>query len=156
MTVRGIPQIYYGTEIGLVGGEGHSNLRVNFPGGFPGDQRNAFTPSGRTSEENDTFEFVKKLIHLRKNYKALSEGKFTHFPPVNEVYFYFRIYKDEKILVMLNNSSEKQKIVLNPLTSLISPFRLLINLESGERIDINQNKEITVDSNTGYIFLLTN
>jgi glycosidase len=156
MTVRGIPQIYYGTEIGLVGGKGHGNLRVNFPGGFPGDKRNAFTRSGRTSEENNIFEFVKKLMQLRKNYKALNKGKFIHFPPVNEVYFYFRIYNDEKILVLLNNSSEKQLIDLNPLSSLISPFRQLINLESGEKWDIYPHKEVSLKPNTGYIFLLDN
>jgi len=156
LTVRGIPEIYYGTEIGLAGGKGHGNLRVNFPGGFPGDKIDAFTLSGRTKKENDIFEFVKKLIEIRKNNKALSEGTFIHFPPVNEVYFYFRISGDEKILVMLNNSSKKQKVNLNPLSRFTSPFQYFVDLETGGKMDISQNKEITLEANTGYIYLLSN
>ncbi len=156
LTMRGIPQIYYGTEIGLEGGKGDGNLRADFPGGFPGNAKDAFTKSGRTDEENDIFSFVENLIKIRNEHKSLSIGKFIHFPPVGEVYFYFREYENEKIFVVLNNSNSKQKIDLNPLTRFTSPFRYFMNLDTGERIDIKQNKEITTDPNTGYIYLLTN
>ena len=156
LTVRGIPEIYYGTEIGLKGGKGHGNLRKNFPGGFQGDERDAFTSSGRAPEENDIFNFVKKMIQIRRNHKALSEGKFIHFPPVNEVYFYFRMYEDEKILVMLNNSNEEQKLDISPLGRFTSPFHYFVDLETGQKLDIIKNKDITLEPNTGYIYLLAN
>jgi neopullulanase len=156
LTMRGIPQIYYGTEIGLEGGKGDGNLRADFPGGFPGNTENAFTNAGSTMEENGIFSFVQNLIKIRKEHKSLSIGKFFHFPPVGEVYFYFREYENEKIFVVLNNSNSEQKIDLSSLNRFTSPLKYLLNLETGEKVDIQQNKEIKTNAGTGYIYLLTN
>jgi glycosidase len=154
LTMRGIPQILYGTEIGFIGGKGHGELRANFPGGFPGDKRNAFTEIGRTEDENELFNFVRKLIQIRKDHKALSQGKFIHFPPVDEVYIYFRIYEDEKVMVLINNNNGQSIIDLNPFSYMFSSNNYLINLETDEKIKISSDKKITVDANTGYIYLL--
>jgi glycosidase len=154
LTIRGIPQILYGTEIGLIGGKGHGELRANFPGGFPDDERNAFTEIGRTEEENELFNFVKKLIQIRKDHKALSQGMFIHFPPVDEVYIYFRIYEDEKVMVLINNNNRQSIVYLNPFSYMFSSNNYLINLETDKKIKISLDKKITVDANTGYIYLL--
>ncbi|MBI4535350.1 MAG: cyclomaltodextrinase N-terminal domain-containing protein, partial [Ignavibacteriae bacterium] len=74
LTTRGIPQIYYGTEIGMMGGSDHGRIRADFPGGFPGDRRDAFTATGRTAEENGIFQFLKELIALRRSHEALMQG----------------------------------------------------------------------------------
>jgi len=150
LTTRGIPQIYYGTEIGLKGGKGHGALRENFPGGFPDDDRNAFTYSGRTSSENELLNFFKELLKVRKKYDALSLGHLVHYPPDNEVYFYFRIYNDEKILVILNNSEKKQKIKL-PDEMFLKNIKGLVNLLTNEKI---ANKNIEIDSLESSIYLV--
>ncbi|HIC16510.1 TPA: alpha-amlyase, partial [Candidatus Poribacteria bacterium] len=103
LTTRGIPQILYGTEINMIGGESHIELRADFPGGFPGHNRDAFTETGRTNEENEIFHYLRDLLHLRKTHKALTHGKMIHYPPSfqADVYKYLRIYVDEKVLVMV-------------------------------------------------------
>ncbi len=150
LTTRGIPQIYYGTEIGLKGGKGHGAIRENYPGGFPDDNRNAFTSSGRTTLENELFNFFKEMIKLRRNYKALSNGDLIHYPPENEVYFYFRIYNEEKILVVLNNSEKKQKIIL-PDEKFLKNVKWLVNLLTNEKINPN---DIEIDSLKSSIYLV--
>ena len=75
---RGIPQILYGSEIGMLGGESHVELRADFPGGFPGDTQNAFTLEGRTKRQAEFFDFYQKLLQLRKSYPALSQGRMIH------------------------------------------------------------------------------
>src|SRR5690606_16614910 len=71
LTTRGIPQIYYGAEILMKGHGEHGVLRENFPGGWPGDQRNAFTQEGRTDKENEAFEHIAKLLSWRKTSDAI-------------------------------------------------------------------------------------
>jgi glycosidase len=157
LTTRGIPQIYYGTEIGMLGGKGHGATRANFPGGFPGDARNAFVSSGRTVVENELFEWFKTILKIRKEYKSLSMGSLIHYQPENGAYFYFRILSkglfsenDEKILVVLNNSDKKQKISL-PEEEFIKDTRYLVNLLTDEE---TKPDKIEIDSYNASIYLL--
>jgi neopullulanase len=109
LTTRGIPQLYYGTEL-LMDGDGgyHPNVRMDFPGGWRGDARSAFNAEGRTKEENDAFNYLKALLNWRKAEKVIHEGKLTHFIPEENIYVYFRHNDEKKIMVILNaNDSEK-------------------------------------------------
>lgn len=154
MTMRGIPQIYYGTELGITGKEDHGSIRENFTGGFPEDPRNAFTRTGRTDRENEIYDYLKKLIGLRRNYKALSTGKLYHYPPVNEVYSYFRISDREKIFVVINNSKDKQQLDIQLQNEFLSGGRELENLLDGSRISLSGLKQIDIEGKTGLIFLV--
>lgn len=112
LTVRGIPQIYYGDEIGMQGdkGKGDGDIRRDFPGGWPGDGQNAFAESGRTQEQKQYFDFTKKLLNWRKNQSVIHYGKTTHYIPENNVYVYFRHNETESVMVVLNNSDQPQTI----------------------------------------------
>ena len=101
LTTRGIPQIFYGTEIGMVGGKSHGELREEFPGGFPEHKRSAFDIKERLSSENEIYEFTQSLINIRKKYNSISKGELIHFPPDGELYFYFRVLENEIILVII-------------------------------------------------------
>ena len=81
LTTRGIPQIYYGTEILMTGdkGKGDGDLRKDFPGGWPGDVRNCFEASGRTPLENEAFEFTRKLLNWRKGNPVIGKGTLKHY-----------------------------------------------------------------------------
>lgn len=138
LTMRGIPQILYATEIGMVGKPEHGLLRSDFPGGFPGDKRNAFSENGRTEEENDIYSHLKNLLKIRKNYSCLSNGKLTHFPPENDVYVYQRIDDADSILVIVNGGSKINSINLKKLGLVINSF------SSTELLSSNR---ITLDSN---------
>ena len=109
MTTRGIPEIYYGTEILMTGekAKGDGNIRKDFPGGWPGDKMDAFTPQGRTPEQNDAFNYLRTLLNWRKGNKTVQFGKLTHYIVENGVYVYFRSYKGHKVMVMLNNNNSK-------------------------------------------------
>jgi glycosidase len=114
-TVRGIPQIYYGSEIGMAGNKdkGDAYIRQDFPGGWNGDKNNAFTASGRTDVQKKYFDFTSKLLNWRKNKSVIHSGKTTHYIPENNVYVYFRYDEKETVMVIINNNPEKQTIKTN-------------------------------------------
>jgi glycosidase len=109
LTLRGIPQIYSGDEIAMPGGDDPDNRR-DFPGGFPGDQRNAFTVSGRTPEQQDLFAYVQSLLALRKAHPALRTGKQWHIGWDDSYYAFLRELPEEKLLVVYNNSSSSREL----------------------------------------------
>ena len=103
LTMRGIPQIYSGDEIGMPGG-GDPDNRRDFPGGFPGDQQNAFTLVGRTAGQKDIFSHVQSLLALRKLHPALRRGKHWHIAWGDNYYAFLRELPEEKLLVVYNNA----------------------------------------------------
>ena len=155
LTTRGIPEVLYGTEIGMMGGKDHGSLRADFPGGFPGDRRDAFTEVGRTPEENDIFDFTRELLLLRKEHRALTEGTLVHFKPVNEVYVYLRVTRGERVLVVLNNSRQKQTVDLTPYQYEFGGKSELLDLRSGKRVDVIPRASVEMDGDEAGIYLLT-
>ena len=124
-TVRGIPQIYYGSEIGMAGNKdkGDADIRQDFPGGWNGDKNNAFTASGRTEVQKQYFDFTAKLLNWRKNKSVIHAGKTTHYIPENNVYVYFRYNEKETVMVIINNNPEKQTIKTNRFLENIKNYK---------------------------------
>jgi len=120
LTMRGIPQIYSGDEIGQPGGADPDNRR-DFPGGFPGDTRNAFTAAGRTPEQQDVFSCVQSLLALRQKHSALRTGKQWHIAWDDSYYAFLREDPQEKLLVVYNNASTARELKISladtPLSS---------------------------------------
>jgi glycosidase len=108
-TTRGIPVIYYGTEILMTGLEhdGHGYIREDFPGGWKGDTVNAFKAKGLRKEQMEAQAFVKKLQNWRNNSRAVHQGKLIHYIPEDGVYVFFRISDVENIMVVMNNNAEE-------------------------------------------------
>ena len=104
LTCRGIPELYYGDEIGMTGGSDPDN-RHDFPGGFPGDTRSAFTAAGRTADENDIFEHTRKLTHLRLDDPALRRGKMVCLYVADKQLVYARTYHGASTIVAFNTDS---------------------------------------------------
>jgi glycosidase len=99
LTARGIPQMTWGDELGI---PGHMDDRRDFPGGFPGDARNAFEAAGRTPEEQRTFETWKTLLALRRSSPALRRGRMTDLSATDTTYAYLREMGDERLVVVFN------------------------------------------------------
>jgi len=118
LTLRGIPELYYGDEIGMPGG-GDPDNRRDFPGGWPGDPKNAFTAEGRTAEQQELFSYVQSLLRLRREHPALQSGKLWHLFSDETVYVFLRETEEERVLVAFNNSAEPRelKIPLNDTPS---------------------------------------
>jgi glycosidase len=109
-TTRGIPQIFYGTEILMSnpGTEEHGVIRSDFPGGWNGDQVNAFTGSGLSAKQKDAQDYFRKVLNWRKTNSVVHSGELKHFAPENGIYVYFRYNPSGKVMVVLNkNASEK-------------------------------------------------
>jgi glycosidase len=109
LTLRGIPQIYSGDEIGMPGGDDPDNRR-DFPGGFPGDPRNAFTASGRAAEQQDVFAHVQSLLALRQSHAALRTGKQWHIGWDDAYYAFLRELPEEKLLIVYNNAPKTREL----------------------------------------------
>ena len=115
MTLRGIPQIYYGSEIGMTGKKevGDGDIRRDFPGGWPTDNQNAFSKNGRVSKQAKYYDFSKKLIQWRKTNSAIHFGKTLHYVPRDDVYVYFRYTDNKRVMIIVNNNTIDQKLSLN-------------------------------------------
>ena len=143
-TVRGIPQLYYGSEIGMKGdkGKGDADIRRDFPGGWNGDVNNAFTKEGRTAEQQKFFEFSSKLFTWRKSKDVIHSGKMTHYVPDNNVYVYFRYNEKETVMVIINNNSDKQTLKTNRFKESIQNLKSGKEVLSGKTFDLNNDIEI--------------
>jgi neopullulanase len=114
LTLRGIPEIYYGDEIGLPGG-GDPDNRRDFPGGWTGDSNDAFTPSGRTRGQQEIFSFVQSLLRLRREHPALRGGRLWHLASDDTSYVFLRESEEERVVVAFNNSDQTRELRV-PLT----------------------------------------
>lgn len=148
---RGIPVIFYGTEIGIKGGQSDGELRQPFPGGFLGDERDAFKPEGRTEEENDIFNYLNKLLMLRKEYPVLSEGKLTHLYR-NGIYLLIKTLGDERSVIILNTG--KEDFSISELKSFLPEINRLKNLKTGELFELSKIDGLTIKALTAEIFLI--
>ena len=109
-TVRGIPQIYYGTEIAMSSTGDHGALRKDFPGGWPGDKANAFTGRSLNKKELEAQNFIRKLLNWRKENIAITMGNMIHYPVENGIYVYFRSYNEALVMVIINNNKRSKTI----------------------------------------------
>lgn len=116
LTSRGIPQIYYGTELLMNGSKKISdgNIRLDFPGGFPGDSVDAFTAAGRTEVQNDAWNFLSRLLNWRRGQanEVIAKGRLKHFMPQNGVYAYERRLGDHAVVVLMNGNDEPLDVTM--------------------------------------------
>jgi glycosidase len=111
ISVRGIPQLYYGEEIAMEGKEDPDNRR-DFPGGFPGDPRSAFTASGRTEKERRMFEWTRAWISLRAEHSAIRNGRLTDLFYDDTSYAFARQDRSETVIIAFNRGAQEKKITV--------------------------------------------
>lgn len=137
LTTRGIPQIYYGTEILMDGDDtnGHGVLRKDFPGGWLGDKRSAFTAEGRTKKENEAWSYLSNLLNWRKSATAIHNGKLIHFIPNDEVYVYFRQNNEQTVMVILHNGFQPKVLKTERFNEVLSKFKGGIDILTGKKLE---------------------
>ena len=125
LTTRGVPQLYYGTEILMKNYKNPSDaeVRKDFPGGWAGDAANKFNASDRTPQENEAFDFTRKLANYRKNSTALQTGKLTQYLPQNGIYVYFRQDKLKTVMVIMSQNEAEQTIPTKRFAENIGAFK---------------------------------
>jgi len=156
LTTRGIPQLYYGTEILMTGekSEGDGNLRKDFPGGWQGDPINTFTASGRTPFQNEAFNYLRTLLQWRKTNPAVAGGKLIHYAPdwQTQCYVYARMKDNHRVLVILNGSEKEQNLLTEKYREVLGNAVSGKDIVSGKVIDLK--KEIHVSAKGVYVIEL--
>ena len=135
LTTRGIPQIYYGTEI-LMSSPGPKDdglIRSDFPGGWPGDTKNAFTGAGLSAAERESQDYMRRLLAWRRTAPAIHEGKLTQYVPQDGVYVYFRHTDAQKVMVILNNNDAPRTLDTKRFHEVIGQAQTATDVLSGEQ-----------------------
>jgi neopullulanase len=109
LTLRGLPQLYYGDEIGMTGGPDPDN-RHDFPGGWSDDSTNAFIPDGRTPQQQKIFSYVQTLLRLRRAHPVLAQGHLWHLSSDESSYVFERDSEEEQLIVAFNNSKQSRQL----------------------------------------------
>lgn len=140
LTSRGIPQIYYGTELlmnGTRAAGGDGNVRRDMPGGFPGDKTDAFTATGRTDKQNEAFDFIQKLLQWRRGNEAIAHGSLKHFMPENGLYVYQRRSGDKEVTVILNGNDSPVTTTMERTLEILPYGSQRRDMLTGETITIS-------------------
>jgi glycosidase len=153
LTMRGIPQIYAGDEIGMPGGDDPDNRR-DFPGGFPGDGHNAFTAQGRTAGEQKVFAYVQNLLHLRQQHPALRRGSYVHIFSDERTVVYIRDFQarqkdsaahSERLLMLMNNSDQPRTVEVAIDDTILARAKRLIPVMAQHDAVLTPDSKIRVD-----------
>ena len=154
LTTRGIPQIYYGTEVLMsnTGTEDHGVIRSDFPGGWDGDKINAFTGQGMTDAQKDMQNYMRTILNWRKNKEVIHSGKLMHFVPEDSMYVYFRYNDEETVMVILNKNKENKELSTTRFNEITKGFSSGIDIISSTKI--NDLSHIAVSAHSAMIIEL--
>ncbi len=143
-TTRGIPMMYYGTELLMTGHEhqGHGGIRMPFPGGWPGDTINAFTARGRTNEQNRIVNHIRTLLEFRKVNPSLHYGQMKQFIPQDNIYVYFRYADMSTVMVLINSNEENKTLNTGRFAEATKGYAVGIELFTGKELKFGENWDI--------------
>ena len=147
-TTRGIPQLFYGTEILMSnpGTEEHGVIRSDFPGGWAGDQVNAFTGTGLTDKQKQAQEYIRKVLNWRKTNTIVQSGELKHFAPENGIYVYFRYNQSGKVMVVLNKNAQEKTIDTGRFSEVMGNCTSGKEIISGNTITDLKNLKVPASS----------
>ncbi|HET6975918.1 MAG TPA: alpha-amylase family glycosyl hydrolase [Pyrinomonadaceae bacterium] len=139
LTTRGVPQLYYGDEIALEGGD-EPLTRGDFPGGFGGDKQDAFTAGGRSKDQQELFEFIRRLTTLRRELKPLQTGALVNLYVSEQQYAYARMTRDEAVIVVFNNDDKPAEIEFEVPRPTVPIVGVNDRLKPGPGIHVRERK----------------
>ncbi len=124
LTSRGIPQIYYGTEVFMKGDKSINDggVRLDFPGGWEADNKNGFTQQGLNNEETEMYNYTKQLANFRKNSSAITTGKLMQYVPEDGVYVYFRYNQNQTVMCIMNTNDKEKEIRMQRYENMLKGF----------------------------------
>jgi glycosidase len=144
LTTRGVPQLYYGDEIAMTGPD-EPTTRGDFPGGFPGDKRNAFSKEGRTREEEDLFQYIRKLTRLHAEYEPLKSGALINLYVSDQQYAYVRKTKDDTAVIVINNDSKAKMISFAVSAAGLADGAMLVDRLGASKVVQVTNGQLSVE-----------
>ena len=144
LTIPGIPQFYYGTELLMNGTKqkGDGYIRSDVPGGWPGDAVNQFEASGRTDIQNEAWNYMQKLLKWRKGNEVIAKGKMKHFVPQNGVYVYARNLNGKQVVVIMNGNAKESVLPLDRYDEILKGYTSGKDVITGKVVSLQ--KELTL------------
>ena len=144
LTIPGIPQFYYGTELLMNGTKqkGDGYIRLDVPGGWPGDAVNQFEASGRTDIQNEAWNYMQKLLKWRKGNEVIAKGKMKHFVPQNGVYVYARNLNGKQVVVIMNGNAKESVLPLDRYDEILKGYASGKDVITGKVVSLQ--KELTL------------
>lgn len=141
LTLRGVPQLYYGTELLMDKFKDPSDaeVRKDFPGGWQGDSTNSFVSAGRSKSQNEIFNYIRTLANYRRNSSALQTGKLTQFVPYDGQYVYFRHNDSSTVMVACSSQDTLSQLSLHRFKERTTGFSRMKNVLTGEVVPLGQN-----------------
>ena len=138
LTIKRIPQLYYGTEVLMNGTKEvtDGNVRKDFPGGFPGDTQNAFTAEGRTPVQNDMFNWLSALLHWRQDNEIISKGKMTQFIPYNGIYVIARSLGNKHAVTIINGTTQPKQMKLDRYSEVFGSATVARDVPTGKSVNL--------------------
>ena len=135
-TTRGIPQIYYGSEIGMRGSKaaGDADIRRDF---FKGALAQERTPA-----QEAYFQYTKNILNWRKNERVIHDGALLQYVPQNNVYVYFRYNETESVMVIVNNNEEKQTLKTSRFQENLKQYKTGKDVLSNASFDLKNDMSI--------------
>lgn len=148
LTVRGIPQIYYGSEILMKnpGTTDHGIIRSDFPGGWEGDEVNAFKNSGLTNQQIESMDFFRKILTWRKSQPVIHDGKLMHYNPENGIYVLFRFNESDKVMIILSKNHEETDLKLDRFYEMIEGNESGVEILSGKTLKLGESLSVPARS----------
>lgn len=140
LTMPGTPQIYYGTELLMHGNKSRHDgyVRLDVPGGWPGDETDHFTRAGRDAIQNEAFDYLSKLLHWRQDNEVIARGGMKHYVLQKGVYLYERFLGDDKVLVFMNGTMNEVTINLDRYAESIKGMSSAKDFLSGKTITLGE------------------
>ena len=145
LTVKRIPQIYYGTEILMNGTKEvtDGNVRKDFPGGFPGDKKNCFTAEGRTKAENAMFRWLSNILHWRNGNETIIRGMMKQFIPYNGIYVVARSWHRNNVVTILNGTSKPATLEIARYAELIENQTEAVDITTGRKVSLKKDIKLS-------------
>lgn len=153
LTLRGIPQLYYGTEILMKNYKNPSDaeVRKDFPGGWKEDKVNKFTKEGRTAQEQEAFTYVAALANFRKSSPAITSGKLMQYLPDDGLYTYFRYHPQQTVMIISHTGTKEATISINRFEQRTKNYKRLKNVVTGE---VRPLKDFVIKPKESFVFEL--
>jgi glycosidase len=152
MTLRGIPQLYYGTEVLMKNYKDPNDaaVRKDFPGGWETDSINKFEAKSLDKDEKEAFSYFQKLANFRKSSLAISKGTLKQFIPQNGIYVYFRIHEKQTLMCVVNTNEIETDLMLNRFSEVNAGVKSMKDVINGKII--NSNSSVKIPSKSFQLF----
>ena len=145
LTIPGIPQLYYGTELLMHGNKSKydGDIRLDVPGGWAEDKENHFTREGRSDMQNEAFDFLQKLLKWRKGNDIIANGKMKHYVVNNGVYLYERYLNNKKVVVVMNGTTSDVELKLDRYAETLGNSKGGFDIISNKNIELSNTLKLT-------------